>query len=218
MLGRIRALLAKAESTDFPDEAEALTAKAQHLMSRYSIDEAVLHAGGAGASGIRARRFHLDDPYAATKVQLLNSVGSANRTKVIWHGDLGIATVVGDPLDLDMVDLLFTSLLVQATRAVTDAGRASSHSRSASFRRAFLLAYAQRIGERLARANADEVSASGAELVLAGRSRAVDEEFQRLFPQTRTVRTRRVDASGWHAGRAAADRAVIARGAVDGGR
>jgi hypothetical protein len=41
-LGRIRALLAKAEATGYPPEAEALTAKAQELMARYSIDEAVL--------------------------------------------------------------------------------------------------------------------------------------------------------------------------------
>ena len=34
VLGRVRALLAKAESTTFPEEAEALTAKAQELMAR----------------------------------------------------------------------------------------------------------------------------------------------------------------------------------------
>ncbi|MFD0330099.1 DUF2786 domain-containing protein [Streptacidiphilus monticola] len=44
MLGRIRALLAKAESTDFPEEAEALSAKAQELMARHSIDAALLSA------------------------------------------------------------------------------------------------------------------------------------------------------------------------------
>jgi hypothetical protein len=44
MLGRIRALLAKAESTEFPEEAEALTAKAQQLMAHHSIDEALLAA------------------------------------------------------------------------------------------------------------------------------------------------------------------------------
>src|SRR5688572_14589877 len=48
MLDRVRALLAKAESTDFPEEAETYTAKAQQLMARYSIDQALL-AAGAGA-------------------------------------------------------------------------------------------------------------------------------------------------------------------------
>ncbi|NEA40757.1 DUF2786 domain-containing protein, partial [Streptomyces sp. SID11385] len=41
MLTRIRALLAKAEATGFPEEAEALTTKAQELMARHSIDEAL---------------------------------------------------------------------------------------------------------------------------------------------------------------------------------
>ena len=42
VLRRIRALLAKAESTEFPEEAEALTAKAQELMSAHAVDEALL--------------------------------------------------------------------------------------------------------------------------------------------------------------------------------
>ncbi|HEY0696309.1 MAG TPA: DUF2786 domain-containing protein, partial [Micromonospora sp.] len=44
MLGRVRALLAKAESTDFPEEADAFTAKAQELMARHRIDHALLVA------------------------------------------------------------------------------------------------------------------------------------------------------------------------------
>ena len=38
----IRNLLAKAEATSFPAEAEAFTAKASELMARYAIDEAML--------------------------------------------------------------------------------------------------------------------------------------------------------------------------------
>jgi Protein of unknown function (DUF2786) len=44
MLERVRALLAKAESTEFAAEAEALTARAQELMARHSIDYALLAA------------------------------------------------------------------------------------------------------------------------------------------------------------------------------
>jgi hypothetical protein len=40
----VRALLAKAESTTYPEEADALTAKAQELMARHSIDRAMLDA------------------------------------------------------------------------------------------------------------------------------------------------------------------------------
>ena len=221
MLARIRALLAKAESTEFPEEAEALTGKAQALMSRYAIDDAVLD-GASARSDVRARRMRIESPYASTKVQLLAAVGAANRVRVIWLGSVDMATIVGFPLELDLVEMLYTSLLVQATRAMTDAGRGSAGDRSRSFRRAFLLAYAQRIGERLARTSAGETAdaatrTAGAELVLARRSREVDDEFDRLFPRTRKMRTTRVDARGWHAGRAAADRATIARGRLDAG-
>ena len=44
LLGKIRALLAKAESTEFAEEAEALSARAQELMAKYSIDHALLAA------------------------------------------------------------------------------------------------------------------------------------------------------------------------------
>lgn len=42
ILGKIRALHEKAESTEFPQEAEALSARAQELIAKYSIDHAVL--------------------------------------------------------------------------------------------------------------------------------------------------------------------------------
>ncbi|CAM5725681.1 hypothetical protein SBADM41S_12325 [Streptomyces badius] len=56
MLTRIRALLAKAEATGFPEEAEALTTKAQELMARHTIDAALAARTGSretpGACGI----------------------------------------------------------------------------------------------------------------------------------------------------------------------
>jgi hypothetical protein len=51
MLSRVRALLAKAESTEFPEEAEALSSRAQELMARHSIDDAFLAAAGQGKAG-----------------------------------------------------------------------------------------------------------------------------------------------------------------------
>src|SRR4051794_24470656 len=73
VLRRIRGLLAKAESTEFPDEAEALTAKAQELMARHAVDAAFLGADPAtgGRAGMATRRVHVDDPYVRAKTQLL---------------------------------------------------------------------------------------------------------------------------------------------------
>lgn len=221
-LATIRALLAKAEVTEFAEEADAFTAKAQDLMTRYSIDEALI-AGGDG-SEIPSRRVHIDDPYAAAKAQLLAAVAQVNRVRAIWDDARSIATIVGLPVDLGLTEMLFTSLLVQATRAMTEAGAAGRGShrpdRAPAFRRAFLLAYAHRIGERLARAGASaqqqESEHRGADLlpVLARHTAAVEQAFDRLFPHSTVSRARTVDARGWNAGTAAADRAVLAKAQV----
>lgn len=228
MLSKIRALLSKAEASTFSEEADAFTSKAQDLMTRYAIDEALLE-DSEGHGDVLTRRIHIDNPYAQAKVQLLSTVGGINRVRVIWDDHHGMATAVGMPIDLELVEMLFTSLLVQATRALNEAGNSRTTggyqsgrlNRSPSFRRAFLLAYAGRIGERLevagAAASTEATASHGAELVpvLARRAKAVDTTFDRLFPDTRQMRAKQVDARGWHAGRAAADRAVFASGQVE---
>lgn len=81
VLGRIRALLAKAESTEFPEEAEALSAKAQELMTRFSLDQALLEATAPQqvAPTASAIRMWLDAPYVKAKSRLVSAVARANR-------------------------------------------------------------------------------------------------------------------------------------------
>ncbi len=217
VLATIRALLAKAESTEFAAEAEALSAKAQAMMTRHAIDEALLHAGDLDDVEVVSHRVLIDSPYPSEKVHLLSAVGRANRTRVVWAEELALATVVGTPVDVDQVELLFVSLLIQSTRAMAEAGTADpgSFDRSPRFRRAFLTAYAVRIGERLSVADAETTASYGAELVpvLRRQQDAVDATLQRLFPHTREMSsTRSYDRRGWEAGRRAADRATVVAG------
>jgi hypothetical protein len=220
LLTRIRALLAKAEATDFPAEAEALTAKAQDLMTRHAIDEALVHAEAGDSIVVSGRRIHIDNPYSLEKAILLNAVAEANRVKAVWSDFAASMTLVGVPTDLEQIEMLFTSLLIQATRAMTEAGeetRAHGASRSSSFRRSFLIAYATRIGQRLDAATEEAVSAYGSELVpvFARQNQAVSEEYERLFPHvTQSKVGRNLDRRGWEAGTDAADRAVMAAGQV----
>lgn len=221
VISTVRALLAKAESTDHPAEAEALTGKAQDLMTRHAIDEALLQAGADEAVDVRSHRVLISSPYPYEKVRLLNDVARANRVRVIWMENLAMATVVGTPVDVDQVELLFTSLLIQATRAMTEAGtaRAGSFDRSPSFRRSFLISYAVRIGERLVEADEEATASYGTELVpvLRRQAEAIDEEFDRLFPHTFEHSNRRsYDRRGWQAGRDAADDAVFVAGRLAG--
>jgi Protein of unknown function (DUF2786) len=221
VLRRIRGLLAKAESTEFPDEAESLTAKAQELMTRHAVDAALLDAGPS-PSGIEVgtRRVHVADPYVRAKMQLLAAVAEANDVRLVWYQQLGIANLVGARADLDAVELLFTSLLLQVAQALAAAERQSGRrSASRTFRRAFLLGYAHRIGERLQAARRQATAAAASERgvdllpVLRSRREAVETAVTELFPRVRTSRSRAsVDAGGWYAGRVAAERADVGPG------
>jgi Protein of unknown function (DUF2786) len=220
VLGRVRALLAKAESTEFAAEAEALTGRAQELMARHSIDYAVLAAASGSAEPPSGRRVFLENPYEGPKAILLDLVAAANRCQAVWHKSLGLSTVLGFPSDLDGVELLFTSLLVQATTAMTQAGAqrdAHGRSRTRSFRQTFLSSYAQRIGERLAESTGAAQKQAAAESpgtdlvpVLAARDSAVDQAVDEMFPErTRHSVASGTDREGWLRGRATADLAPL---------
>jgi len=230
MLSKIRALLAKAESTEFAEEAEALSGRAQELMAKYSIDHALLAAESGREEAPGGRRLWVDNPYEAPKVTLLQTVAQANRCRVVWSKELGLVTVIGFPADLDAVELLFTSLLVQANTAMLRAGGkldAYGRSRTRAFRQSFLVSYAIRIGERLAeatghaeqevaaerRAAEPPLSGNGTDLVpfLAARREAVDDAVDEMFggALTRSRSVRATDAEGWSSGRAAADLASL---------
>jgi hypothetical protein len=193
-LGRARALLARAESAGLPDKAEILTCQAQELLAARSMQNGLLAAQAPhtreAASG---RRLFIDGPYEVAKAELLDVLATVNRCRAVWHRNLGLSTVLGFPGDLDAVELLFGSLLVQASTAMLDEGSVRDEpgpSRTRAFRQAFLGAYTQRLGERLADAAAaaerQAVAASpdsGLVPVLTARHRMVDEAIGRMFPE-----------------------------------
>jgi hypothetical protein len=214
VLHRVRALLAKAESTSFPEEAEALSGKAQELMNRYALERAMLDADLPAQA--TSRRMWLDKSYFKEKSQLVHVVSGAFRSRAVAYDSVGFVALVGDEVDLESVELLSTSLLVQATRAmVAVGGQASkgSEARSRPFRKSFLVAFASRIGERLA-AVPEPADVVDERLlpVLADRKKAVDTLFEEMFTRTRTTRVTVRSAAGWGAGRAAADVADIGPG------
>lgn len=210
ILGRVRALLAKAESTQFPEEAEALSAKAQELMTRHAFERALLDAQTHAPQAAASRRIWLDAPYVAAKAQLVDAVARANRSRAVVYETLGFVAVLGDELDLDITELLSTSLLVQATRALVATDRDSGRTGQVrSYRQSFLLAYATRIGQRLTRASAPAEADEALLPVLADRTKAVDALFDEMFPRTVSKSYAVRSAEGWGAGTSAADRADL---------
>lgn len=220
VLHKVRGLLAKAESTEFEAEAAALTAKAQELMTRHAIDQAALSAERPLAAPSTVR-LAIETPYVEPKARLLQVVAEATRCRTVLLTGLDLSEVVGYPDDLAAVELLFTSLLLQAQRAMTEAGRrggAGGRARSAAYRASFLRAYGQRIGERLAEANEHVMAGARADSsthlpVLLSRAAAIDDHIAREYGVLSTSRARRgYDPAGAVSGRLAADQAELTSG------
>ena len=228
VLEKVRALLNKAESTDFEAEAAAFTAKAQQLMTRHAIDAAMLARGsGSGVDEPAAVRVLIDAPYVDAKSLLLQVVANAGRCCAAMHKGLDMSTVMGVPDDLANVETLFTSLLVQAQSALAEAARsapAGTRVRSQSFRSAFLVGFANRIGDiptesraaaleainKHVAESAEEELGSDVALVLRDRLEAVHDAFDARFGRLTQSGVRGGhDLAGYQRGRFAADLAEL---------
>lgn len=232
MLAKVRKLLAKAaDPATTAAESEAYTAKAATLAAQYGIDQALLAATAPGADPVGDRVIGLDAPYAADKGQLLGAIALELRCRAVLRNR---RTTTGKPVelhlfghasDLQRSELLFTSLLLQATRDLVRT-KVPDGEHVAAFRRSWLAGFTAAIATRLA--EAERVAAAAAEsrfaaagsstsLVLADRSALVQQAMDDAYPHLRTARPRRLsgsgDRDGWLAGQRAdlGDRAGVAR-------
>jgi hypothetical protein len=212
-LAKVRALLAKAESTQFDEEAEALSAKAQELITRYALDQLLRGGASSGDVGQQVRRLWLDAPYTRAKANLVHVVAEANRCRAAFAQGCDFSVVVGAAHDIEAVELLVTSLLVQADAAMLRHSRQTSgHARIRSFRQSFLLAYAARIGERLRAATRDAVDARGDGRLLPAlldHDTKVEAAFDAMVPHRAATGPAATSADGWAAGTVAADLARL---------
>lgn len=165
-LATIRGLLAKAEATEFEQEAEAFFNKASELIARWAIDEAMLWDGADVGQRENPDELQLrvDSPYLAQKAILVSGVAKANGCRAVrLSGGRGarseIVSVVGFPSDLRWVETLVTSLLVQLTTTMLrSAPRGLTPSASAAWRRSYIVGFAETVTARLTE---DRSSAAG---------------------------------------------------------
>ena len=224
ILDRVRALLAKAEDpAATPAEAEAFSAKAEELIAKYAVDIALLEARTDKGKPSK-RTIKVPNPYAKPKVVLLNGIALAHSCKALWHSSQGYVTVVGYESDLEVVEMLFASLLLQATNASLKTYVPEWES-TRSFRTSFWYGFASRASTRMeemqkrAEREAAEASSPGTALVLRDRKDDVEQAFREYFPNTRRASGGRVGSgSGFGAGRTAADRADLGGQRLSGSR
>lgn len=252
-LATVRSLLSKAEATEFPEEAEAFFAKASELISRWAIDEAMLWDGAdsGGREVPDELQLVVHGPYLAQKAILISGVARAHGCRAVRLGGATgsrteIISIIGFPSDLRWVETLTTSLLMQLTSAMLSrCPKGISSSESASWRRSFIVGYAQEVRSRLekdraaaaaARAESaahNDGAAGGSDksgerrdsdgnsvaLVLASRVAEVDQDFRQRFPYVRSSwASSGRSAHGHNAGRSAGKEASLTRGGIGGRR
>ena len=127
--------------------------------------------------------------------------------------------LVGYRSDLASVELLFTSLLVQAVHVMLEQGSMTDwagKNRTKSFRRSFLIGFAHTVDDRLKQATtwatekADSEHAGSVLPVLASRTEAVHEKLSAEFPRLGQLRTSVSNYQGIVAGRNAAEAPILA--------
>ena len=190
-------------------------------MAKHSIEHALFAAQSGNRDKPAGRRLPVDNPYESPKATLLHAVAQANRCRSVWQKALGISTAIGFPSDLDAVELLFTSLLVQANTAVLREGTKTGCLRTVTDPHVpSVVPSGLRAPHRGAAVASDRpreqqavATSSGQDLlpVLNVRHQAVDDAVDDMFGDGLVYdRAARVsDEEGWYSGLAAADMAAL---------
>ncbi|WP_127783266.1 DUF2786 domain-containing protein [Rhodococcus sp. X156] len=224
LLSRVRAMLAQAEHPNTgPQEAEAFTARALELIGKYGIDQALLTAADWGRERVESRTIGLAAPYARQKGMLLTVVASALGGRAGFRkaqrGREASAVVYAMTADMERIELLYTSLLLQSAREMARL-QVPAEENPIPYRRAWLTGYASTVltrlvqAEKTSREDAKSGGATGVELVLADRSALVEHAMNEAHPQRETTRQPRLSAAGLKAGRRAGARANLGGHAV----
>lgn len=229
VLERVRKLLAKAEDPGCTQpEADALNEKAAELIAKYGVDRAMLAAARPETDVVGDLVIAVLAPYALDKSGLLATVASALRCRSVrtkkWGTDGYVYTMhlFGYDSDLERVDLLYTSLLVQASYGLA-AAAVPSWETVAAFRRSWLVGFTQAVGHRLREAEqrAEAAVPAGGEsgpsvaLVLADRRLIVNRRVEEEYPNLRTSAPRRLMGSGMDGGYQAGRRADLGGATLD---
>lgn len=233
MLERVRKLLAKAEAEGCTAaEQAALIDKAAELIAKYGLSAALAQRAGRSDEKVQYKMVVLPAPYAKAKANLLNAIADPLRVELVYNvsasrdrRDGGYqVTMIGWRADLERLEALFTSLLLQSATQMSEIQPAEGRfvrdrsfggwtwsekytpTQIAAARRDWLEGYGQKVASRLREAEQGESSTTpGAALMLADRSNEVELFLRNMFPVLksvggRTVRNNDAFDSGYRAG------------------
>lgn len=225
---RINALLAKAASSTHDAEREAFTEKAERLMVKWGIDDAMLSQAAQADKvrrrvAIEERRYTVTGTSGALLAELVASVAACGVGPVRTLISRGTRDwwAVGYSDDLARVELYVPHIVEEARRAwkahLVSARYGDDTVRNRAriaFLSSFGWAVKQRLDELFADVTATEDGSSA--LVLVGRSDAVAEALRGMHPFARYVSARRTSSfSAREAGKSAGEAASLAAGALE---
>lgn len=192
-----------------PEErARECTEQAMRILADHGLSEAMLADRKHDSRDVIVHEIELEAPQAAEKAALLGAIGRCYdaRTVSVWkdsrlgrfdkktgnykvnfrYGKGGTARVYGFRGDIEQIEMLYTSLLLQAVSGMLNA-TVPEGTRPAEFRSAFLYGFRDGVYERLWRIRLaakrkvdNELSGNGRgmELVLADRKVLVDRRYE----------------------------------------
>lgn len=232
----IQKLLNKAERAGSEEEAQAFASKAEELMTKWMIDDAMLRASGKlEQEKIEKRTFPWKTSYFTSDTILLDGIARAHNCKILIGYSKKYFVIIGFTSDVDNVQNLFVSMQLQAARFAQRAFKTYTEETVYAndvmkpmdkyvWRRSFRDGFGNRIGERLQeqmrRTVADEAKTrgSGMELVLVDRKTQVDEFYNGLKVGKARSGQQRHNYAGSSAGRQAANSADLGNRRMGGSR
>jgi hypothetical protein len=205
---RIRRMLALAEDErNAPGERENALARATELITAHQLDRAMFADAGDITEKVTFREFTYQAPYTGEKSTLLGWLASALGMEIVNWSARGVYSkshVYGFPSDLELLDMLYTSLLLQQVTGMRKAKvpRYLYRGEVAAWRRDWLRAFASTVSQRVKAAHSRATQQydtdhagegkPGAELTLTRRSAQVQAAFELAHPKLKTRKARAI--------------------------
>lgn len=220
LLGKVRALLRKAESpATGEEEARTYLGKATELMAKYGIEQAMLD-DAADQAGPVDRIVEVCPPYVKEVRRLLSWIGHAMRCRSVYPGGKANKHRVhlfGFEADIQAAEVLFASLRLQMLDGADRAGRlhrpAGEDARA--YKRSWMLGFIRevvvRVGaaQQAAKAEAEREAEPGAgqgagarsvALVLADRTHVVESRLDTKYPKLTKQKPTKFKGTGYRQG------------------
>jgi len=220
-ISKIEALFKQAANTPYPEEAATFHAKAQELMTKYQIEEAMLN-NRVMTDELTSVDVKINNPYMVDKSILLNAVAKNNFCKVVRYQKF--ARVYGYSNDIKLVIAMYTALEIDMINQMWAAFKEKSEYVSTiSWKKSFFGGYASRINQRLLSAKRDQIKETSKTtgndefaLVLVKKEQLIEDYYNSNTFNLRTTTRTLTSTSGYNAGTSAGNRADIGQARLGG--